>query len=71
MTHFYILIDRFNKDRKILKSTWFIITSPDYTMLLSLLRIDSIQNRAKLKIENQRYRNTKTQKDENLLLPNK
>ena len=40
-------------------------------MLLSLLRIDSIQNRAKLKIENQSYRNTKTQKDENLLLPNK
>ena len=71
MTHFYILIDRFNKDGKRLKSTWFFITSPDYTMLLSLLRIDSIQNRAKLKIESQRYRNTKTQKDENLLLPNK
>ena len=57
--NFYVLTDLFNKDRKILKSTWFIITSPDYTMLLSILRIDSIQNRAKVKIESQRYRNTK------------
>ena len=65
----YILSDRLNKVRIKLKSTWLIISFPDYKMFSRRHLTQTIEQNWKLKAKDTEKRKAKTQKDENLVLP--
>ena len=65
--------DRLYKVTTKFKSTWWLIILPDYTNIIMSfeMKLNSKHRTEELQAKQQGYRNTKTksQKDENLLLP--